>query len=238
VNSPALPIGQSLPDWTPRKAPSRTPMDGRFCRVVPLDPGRHAQDLFAANSLDKDGRNWTYLFQEPFADFESYRAWLEQVAKSDDPLFHTIVDASTGKAVGVATFMRIDRTHGVIEVGNINYSPLLQRTPAATEAMFLMMRRAFDELGYRRYEWKCDSLNAPSRAAALRLGFQYEGLFRQAVVYKQRNRDTAWFSMIDSEWPALKRVYEQWLAPANYDADGRQRQKLADLIAKARTSAG
>jgi RimJ/RimL family protein N-acetyltransferase len=160
------------------------------------------------------------------------------MAKSDDPLFHTIVDASTGKAVGVATFMRVDRTHGVIEVGNINYSPLLQRTPAATEAMFLMMRRAFDELGYRRYEWKCDSLNAPSRAAALRLGFQYEGLFRQAVVYKQRNRDTAWFSMIDSEWPVLQRAYEQWLAPANFDAGGRQRQNLADLISKARASAG
>jgi len=213
-------------------------MTGRFCRLEPLDPGRHADDLFAANSLDKDGRNWTYLFQEPFADFESYRAWLEQMAKSDDPLFHTIVDAKAGKAVGVATFMRIDRTHGVIEVGNINYSPLLQRTPAATEAMFLMMRRAFDELGYRRYEWKCDSLNAPSRAAALRLGFQYEGLFRQAGFYKKRNRDTAWFSMIDTEWPALKRAYEQWLAPANFDAGGRQRQKLTDLISKARASAG
>jgi RimJ/RimL family protein N-acetyltransferase len=234
----AKPVGKSLPGWTPRELPPRTVMEGRFCRLETLDPGRHAHDLFAANSLDKDGRNWTYLFQDPFADFESYRAWLEQMAKSDDPLFHTIVDATSGKAVGVATFMRIDRAHGVIEVGNINYSPLLQRTPAATEAMFLMMRRAFDELGYRRYEWKCDSLNAPSRAAALRLGFQYEGLFRQAVVYKKRNRDTAWFSMIDSEWPALKRAYEQWLAPANFDAGGRQRQSLADLISKARASAG
>jgi RimJ/RimL family protein N-acetyltransferase len=238
MSSESLPVGKSLPEWSTRPAPPRTAMEGRFCRLEPLDPGRHAQDLFAANGLDKDGRNWTYLFQEPFADFESYRAWLEQVAKSDDPLFHTIVDTKTGKAVGVATFMRIDRTHGVIEVGNINYSPLLQRTPAATEAMFLMMRRAFDELGYRRYEWKCDSLNAPSRAAALRLGFQYEGLFRQAVVYKKRNRDTAWFSMIDSEWPTLKRAYEQWLAPANFDAGGRQRQNLANLISKARASTG
>lgn len=237
MSSESLPVGMSLPGWSARLAPPRTTMDGRFCRLEPLDPGRHAHDLFAANGLDKNGRNWTYLFQEPFADFEGYRAWLEQMAKSDDPLFHTIVDTKTGKAVGVATFMRIDRTHGVIEVGNINYSPLLQRTPAATEAMFLMMRRVFDELGYRRYEWKCDSLNAPSRAAALRLGFQYEGLFRQAVVYKQRNRDTAWFSMIDPEWPALKRAYEQWLAPANFDAGGRQRQSLADLISKARASA-
>ncbi len=209
-------------------------MEGRFCRLEPLDPARHAQDLFAANQLDAKGRNWTYLFQEPFRDLESYRAWLGQVAESNDPLFHTIVDRKTEKAAGVATFMRIDRPNGVIEVGNINYSPLLQRTPAATEAMFLMMVRAFDELGYRRYEWKCDSLNAPSRAAALRLGFQFEGIFRQAVIYKGRNRDTAWFSMIDGEWPALKRAYEQWLAPGNFDAEGRQRRKLTDLIAQAR----
>ena len=209
-------------------------MEGRFCRLVPLDPATHARELFEANQLDKDGRNWTYLSVGPFAEFEGYRNWLEQAAKSDDPLFHTIVDAKTGKAVGVATFMRIDRANGVIEVGNINYSPLLQKKPAATEAMFLMMRRAFDELGYRRYEWKCDSLNAPSRAAALRLGFQYEGLFRQAVVYKGRNRDTTWFSIIDGEWPALRGAYEQWLAPANFDAEGRQRQKLSELIAAAR----
>ena len=209
-------------------------MEGRFCRLEPLDAARHAQDLFAANKLDASGQNWTYLFVGPFADFGTYRTWLEQVAKADDPLFHTIVDLETGKAVGVATFMRIDRPNGVIEVGNINYSPLLQRTPAATEAMFLMMARVFDELGYRRYEWKCDSLNAPSRSAALRLGFQFEGIFRQAVIYKGRNRDTAWFSMIDSEWPTLKRAYEQWLAPDNFDAEGRQQRKLNDLIAAAR----
>jgi RimJ/RimL family protein N-acetyltransferase len=229
-----LPIGRSLAGWTTRPAPPRTAMVGRFCRVEPLDPGRHAADLFVANGLDKDGRNWTYLFQEPFADFDAYRQWLEQVAKGDDPLFHSIVDLKTGKAVGVATFMRIDRANGVIEVGNINYSPLLQRTPAATEAMFLMMARVFDELGYRRYEWKCDALNAPSRAAALRLGFQYEGLFRQAVIYKGRNRDTTWFSIIDAEWPALKGAYEQWLAPENFDGEGKQRQSLADLIKAAR----
>jgi len=230
----AAPVGQLLPHWMPRSAPPRTAMEGRFCWLEPLDPARHAQDLFAANQLDAEGRNWTYLFVGPFADFESYRAWLEQVAEADDPLFHTIIDLKTEKAVGVATFMRVDRANGVIEVGNINYSPLLQRTPAATEAMFLMMARVFDELGYRRYEWKCDSLNAPSRAAALRLGFQFEGIFRQAVIYKGRNRDTAWFSMIDGEWPALKRAYEQWLAPGNFDAEGRQRRKLTDLISAAR----
>ena len=226
----SLPIGRALPGWTARPRPPRTPMQGRFCRVEPLDPGRHAADLFAANQLDKDGRNWTYLFQEPFSDFKEFRAWLEKVAAGKDPLFHAIIDLQTGKAVGVATFMRIDPANGVIEVGNINYSPLLQRKPAATEGMFLMMRRVFDELGYRRYEWKCDSLNTPSRAAALRLGFGYEGLFRQAVIYKGRNRDTTWFSIIDGEWPALKRAYGQWLAPANFDDEGRQRKRLAEVI--------
>jgi RimJ/RimL family protein N-acetyltransferase len=225
------PTGRPLPGWTARPLPPRTAMQGRFCRVEPLDPARHAADLYAANALDGEARNWTYLGVGPFATMEAYRAWLDKVAAGADPLFHTIVDADTGKAVGVAAYMRIDAANGVIEVGNINYSPLLQRTPAATEAMFLMLRRVFDELGYRRYEWKCDSLNAPSRAAALRLGFQYEGLFRQAVVTKGRNRDTAWFSIIDGEWPALKRAYEDWLAPANFDATGRQRRSLAELIA-------
>jgi RimJ/RimL family protein N-acetyltransferase len=230
----AQPIGAPLPNWRSRPRPPRTAMHGRFCRVEPLEPARHADDLFAANQLDGGGRNFTYLFQEPFQTLEAYRAWLGQVAPADDPLFHAIVDARTGKAVGLATFMRIDPAHGVIEVGNINYSPLLQRTAAATEAMFLMMRRVFEELGYRRYEWKCDSLNAPSRAAALRLGFQYEGLFRQAVVYKQRNRDTAWFSIIDADWPCLKQAYVHWLAPTNFDAQGRQIRALGTFIEAAR----
>jgi RimJ/RimL family protein N-acetyltransferase len=234
MTSSDQPVGNPLPGWTARGVPPRTAMVGRLCRVEPLDPGRDAADLFAANSLDAEGRNWTYLPVGPFGDFGSYRAWAEKVAAGEDPLFHAIVDLATGKAVGVAAFMRIDRGNGVIEVGNINYSPLLQRKPAATEAMFLMMTRVFDELGYRRYEWKCDSLNAPSRAAALRLGFQYEGLFRQAVVYKGRNRDTTWFSIIDSEWPALKRAYRQWLAPENFDREGRQRRGLAELIAAVR----
>jgi RimJ/RimL family protein N-acetyltransferase len=233
MTSADQPVGPPLPDWTPRPAPPRTAMQGRFCRLEPLDLARHARELFDANSLDREGRNWTYLFAGPFTDFASYRGWLDKVAPGNDPLFHTIIDQETGKGVGVATFMRIDPPNGVIEVGNINYSPLLQRKPAATEAMFLMMRRVFDELGYRRYEWKCDSLNAPSRAAALRLGFKFEGIFRQAVVYKGRSRDTAWFSIIDSEWPALKRAYTQWLAPENFDAQGRQKQKLGTLIGAA-----
>jgi len=230
----SLPTGAALPNWTPRPRPPQTPMEGRFCRLEPLDPAEHARELFEANSLDRDNRNWTYLSVGPFADFDSYRAWLEQVAKGPDPVFHSIIDRATGKAAGVASFMRIDPPNGVIEVGHINYSPLLQRKPAATEAMFLMMHRAFDELGYRRYEWKCDSLNAASRAAALRLGFQYEGLFRQAVVYKGRSRDTAWFSIIDSEWPALRSAYERWLAAENFDAHGHQKRKLNELIALVR----
>jgi RimJ/RimL family protein N-acetyltransferase len=212
-------------------------MTGRTCSVEPLDPAHHAADLFAANAADAEGRNFTYLAQQPFESLESYTNWMETVCKADDPLFHAIVAAHTAKPVGVASFMRIDANFGVIEVGNINYSPALQRTTAATEAMYLMMRRAFDELGYRRYEWKCDELNAPSRRAAERLGFRFEGIFRQHMVYKGRNRNTAWFSIIDEEWPALKQAYEAWLSSDNFDADSRQRRDLKALIAESRGAA-
>ncbi|MGE0715216.1 MAG: GNAT family N-acetyltransferase [Alphaproteobacteria bacterium] len=229
TNAFGQPIGSPVAGWAPRPRPPRTPMVGRFCRVEPLDVARHAAELHEANGDDADGRNWTYLGIDAPPDLAAYRAWLEKMAAGDDPLFHAIVDSSTGKAVGVATLMRIDPPNGVIEVGNINYSPRLQRRPAATEAMFLMMRRVFDELGYRRYEWKCDSLNMPSRAAALRYGFRYEGTFLQAIVYKGRNRDTAWFSITDAEWPKVKAAFEQWLDPANFDAEGRQRVSLKSL---------
>jgi RimJ/RimL family protein N-acetyltransferase len=231
LNALGQPVGVPVPGWTKRPPPPRTPLAGRFCRVEPLDPARHAADLFAANGDDPTGARWTYLAYGPFADEASFRAWVDEVSRRDDPLFHAIVDSASGRAVGVASLMRIDPANGVIEVGHINFSPRLARTPAATEAMYLLMRRVFDELGYRRYEWKCDSLNAASRAAAERLGFRYEGLFRQAVVYKGRNRDTAWFSILDSEWPALRQAFERWLDPANFDAGGRQRVRLADLIA-------
>jgi RimJ/RimL family protein N-acetyltransferase len=228
-NSLGQPIGFPLPQWQPRPRPPRTPMAGRFCRVEPLDPELHAAELFAANDEDKDRRNWTYLPYGPFERFEDYRSRLEQACLGDDPFFHAIIDGASGRPVGIASYMRIDPAAGVIEVGGINYSPLLQHKPAATEAMYLMMRRVFDELGYRRYEWKCDSLNAPSRAAAERLGFRYEGIFRQATVYKQRNRDTAWFSILDSEWPGPKRAFEQWLVPENFDGQGKQRRRLSEL---------
>lgn len=224
------PIGFPLPGWTPPPSPPRTAMQGRYCRVEPLVPERHAAELHAANMLDPSGRAFTYLTSGPFDALPAYRQWMEKSCLGDDPLFHAIIDTASGKAAGVATFMRIDPGNGVIEVGNINYSPPLQRTPAATETMYLMMQRAF-ELGYRRYEWKCDSLNAPSRAAAQRLGFSYEGLFRQATVYKGRSRDTAWYSIIDHEWPQLEQAYTRWLAPGNFDANGKQRQRLSDLTA-------
>lgn len=205
-------------------------MSGRYCRVEPIDLDRHAAELHEANLRDPGGRAFTYLSAGPFDTFAAYRIWLESSCLGNDPLFHAIVDAGSGKAVGVASHMRIDAKNGVIEVGNLNFSPLLQRTRAATEAMYLMMQRAF-ELGYRRYEWKCDALNAASRAAAQRLGFSYEGIFRQAVVYKGRNRDTAWYAMIDSEWPQLEAAFTRWLAPENFDAEGRQRLRLSDLTA-------
>jgi len=230
-NALGQPIGIPLPDWSPRALPPRTPIEGRFCRVEPLDPDRHAAELFEANSEDAEGRNWTYLPHGPYPAFDPYREYLVAAARRDDPLVHAIIDRATGRAVGVANLMRIDPAAGVVEVGGINYSPRLQRRPAATEAMYLLMRRVFDELGYRRYEWKCDSLNEPSRAAALRLGFCYEGLFRQATVYKGRNRDTAWFSIIDREWPSRRTAFEAWLDPANFDSNGVQRRNLQALRA-------
>jgi RimJ/RimL family protein N-acetyltransferase len=223
------PIGAPLPGWTARPRPPRAAMEGRYCRVEPIDPGRHAADLHEANLADQESRIWTYLAYGPFATLADYRAWMEQTCRGDDPLFHAILDGRTGRAVGVASYLRIDPPAGVIEVGHINYSPALQGTTAATEAMYLMMRRVFDELGYRRYEWKCDALNAPSRAAAERLGFVFEGIFRQATIYKGRNRDTAWYSIVDGEWPRLRDAFERWLDPANFDAQGRQRQRLSEL---------
>jgi RimJ/RimL family protein N-acetyltransferase len=200
---------------------------GRFCRVEPLVADHHAASLYAANAADT-GRMWTYLGYGPFEGYGDYKEWIERVEASEDPLFQAIVETATGQASGVAGYLRIDRPNGVIEVGHIAYAPRLRRTPAATEAMFLLMAQAF-ALGYRRYEWKCDALNAPSRAAAQRLGFSYEGIFRQAVIYKGRNRDTAWYAMTDQEWPAIHDAFTAWLAPDNFDAKGQQRVALSAL---------
>ncbi|MGF1527206.1 MAG: GNAT family N-acetyltransferase [Candidatus Competibacterales bacterium] len=228
------PVGFPVEAWRGSEPPPRAPMVGYRCRLEPLDVERHAQDLFTAYGQDVEGRGWTYLPYGPFATLADYRSWLEGACREDDPLFFAIVDGAMGRALGVASYLRITPGAGTIEVGHLNYAPALQRTPLATEAMYLMMRRVFDELGYRRYEWKCDALNAASRRAAERLGFVFEGLFRQATVYKGRNRDTAWFSIVDGEWPGVKCALEAWLAPENFTPEGRQRWRLGELLQEKR----
>jgi RimJ/RimL family protein N-acetyltransferase len=237
VNALGQPIGFRVDGWMPPRQPPLEPMVGATCRVEPLNVDRHAADIHAANLLDLEGRSWTYLPYGPFDTLESHVAWVNDVTAVADPQFHAIVDLGTGRAVGVASYLRIDPASGSIEVGHIHYSPLLQRSVAATEAMYLMMKRAF-ELGYRRYEWKCDALNASSRAAAERLGFSYEGVFRQARLTKGHNRDTAWYAAIDSEWLGLDRAFRRWLDPANFDRQGRQRLSLRELTAPILVSRG
>jgi RimJ/RimL family protein N-acetyltransferase len=229
TNAFGQPVGAEVEGWSERPYPPRIPIAGRYCRLEPLDVERHAADLYEAYAEPPDDRDWTYLFATRPADLAAYRAYATTAAASRDPLHFAIVDESTGAAVGTAALMRIDPVHGVIEVGGITYSRRLQKTRAGTEAMYLLMRRAFDELGYRRYEWKCDSLNAPSIAAARRYGFQFEGIFRQAIVYKGRTRDTAWFSILDTEWPLVRVAFEAWLADDNFDDAGRQRRSLAEI---------
>jgi len=233
-NELGQPIGFPVEGWQTLRPPPRSALVGTYCKVEPLDADVHATELYEAYAEDKEQKIWTYLPYGPIESFEAYLEWLKRDCLSDDPLFHAIIDLKTGSAVGVASYLRIEPDSGVIEVGHINYSPRLQKTSASTEAMYLMMRRAFDELGYRRYEWKCDALNAGSRRAAQRLGFVLEGIFRQATIYKGRNRDTAWYSIIDTEWTALKEAFERWLDPENFDAQGHQSKRLADLINQAR----
>ncbi|WP_249022209.1 MULTISPECIES: GNAT family N-acetyltransferase [Kluyvera] len=218
-------IGDALPDWQPRPYPQRVVLEGQYCRLEPLSL-QHADALFAAHQQAADTRNWTWLLREPEGSVEEYRQWIAGVASLQDPLHFAVIDIRTQQPVGSLALMRIDPNHGVMEVGHVHFSPLLSRTPASTEAQWLLMRYAFETLGYRRYEWKCNSFNEPSRRAALRLGFQFEGRFRQALVIKGHNRDTDWFSIIDGEWPALDRAFQAWLAADNFTADGKQRQSL------------
>jgi RimJ/RimL family protein N-acetyltransferase len=230
-NNLGQPIGDPVSDWKPVALPPRTSITGRYCRIEPLDVERHLHDLYDAFSEDAEGSLWTYMAVGPFASIDDFQAWMKPASKTNDPLFHALIDLSTGKAVGMAAYMRIKQDVAVIEVGNISYSPRLQRTPTATEAMFLMMKRVFHELGYRRYEWKCDSLNEASRRAAERLGFNFDGLFKQAVIYKGRNRDTAWYSILDSDWPRLENAYRKWLSVDNFDKKGHQKQRLQEFTA-------
>ena len=224
------PVGLSLDGWSAPPLPPRRPLAGRHCRVEPLDPARHAEDLYEATAADVEGRIWTYLSYGPFASHADLQAWAEAAAASEDHVYFAIVDRTDERASGIASHLRIDPAVGSIEVGSICYPPRLQRTTAATEAMVLMMRNAF-ELGYRRYDWKCDRLNAASIAAAERLGFSFEGVFRQATIFRGRNRDTAWFAIIDRDWEELLSCYERWLAPGNFDAEGVQRESLSTLTA-------
>ncbi|WP_431825066.1 GNAT family N-acetyltransferase [Burkholderia sp. F1] len=241
TNAYQQPVGQPLPGWSGRPRPQPVTLHGHHCRLEPLDADRHAADLYAAYAAAPDGRMWTYLRHGPFADEASYRDYARTAAASTDPMHFTVVDVASGRAVGTLALMRIDPDNGVIEVGSVTFSTALQRTPVSTEAQYLLMRHVFDTLGFRRYEWKCDSLNAPSRKAAERLGFRYEGTFRNAIVVNGRNRDTAWYSIVDDEWPAVAAALDAWLSPGNFDAQGAQRTSLAAIRhaqANARDAAG
>lgn len=220
-------INEPVPNFAPPPAPVGTPVSGRYAALEPLSL-THAPDLYRAYA-GHDGL-WDYMPNGPFVDEAGYVAWVQSVLGSTDPVFYAIRNLDTGRFCGVASFLRIAPEDGAIEVGFITFAPELQGTRAATDAMYLMMSWAF-EAGYRRYEWKCNAMNMPSRRAAERLGFSYEGVFRQATLVKGRNRDTAWFASIDREWPALKSALETWLAPANFTAEGRQIQRLSDLTA-------
>src|SRR5438034_5393166 len=229
VRSTAGRRGDSMPelDWRPARAPERVPIDGETVRLEPLDAKRHGEDLFAA-AAGADG-TWYYLPYGPFPTRSAFGAWLQQHAGTQDPLAFAIIDREAGAARGIATFMSIVPEHGVIEIGHIWISPLLQRSRQSTEAIFLMSRDAFDVLGNRRLEWKCDAANEASRRAAERFGFVFEGVFRQHRVVKARNRDTAWYSILDSEWPSRRAAFEAWLSPQNFDAQGRQLRSLAQV---------
>ena len=217
-------------DWKPARSPDRSALVGESVTLEPVDPAHHAAALFAA--ADGAPAVWDYLAYGPFESEEAFTDWLEARAKSEDPLFYAVVDRASGLARGMASYLRIEPMHGVIEIGHIWFAPVLQRTRQATEAIFVLARHAFDDLSNRRLEWKCDSLNAPSRRAAARFGFVFEGVFRQHMVIKGRNRDTAWFAMTDGEWPLRRVAFQAWLAPANFDLSGRQRESLAELRAR------
>lgn len=224
-------VGEPV-EATPVQRPQRTPLRGTCVDVMPLQADTHGDDLYAAAMAPGTDPSWTYLSFGPWTERASFDTWLGAFQAAADRLAFALVDKSTGKALGLCSYARIDPANRVIEIGSVWYSPALQRTRAATEAMYLMARHVFEDLGYRRYEWKCNSFNEPSRRTAERLGFTYEGLFRQHMISRGRNRDTAWFSMLDSEWPARKRAFERWLDADNFDADGRQRRSLAAVRAE------
>lgn len=224
----AFPIGARV-DASPAKYPGHTTLQGQLVTLTSLDPASDAEALYNHTHGPEKERLWMYLFDGPFSSSAEFEFALKRKALSSDPLFFAIRENASGMALGYASYLRIEPVHRCIEVGNILYAPMLQRTRSATEAMYLMARHAFEDLGYRRYEWKCNALHAGSRRAALRLGFTFEGVFRQHMIVKGRNRDTAWFSMLDSEWPARKANLEKWLNPENFDNEGCQKMSLSKL---------
>jgi RimJ/RimL family protein N-acetyltransferase len=221
-----LPIGAAI-DTAPAGRPDAVKLHGRFCAIEKLDLVRHAESLWQAVKGHDD--LWVYMGYGPFADEPSFLRWVEDRAVLLDPFAYAVVDQASRRAVGTVTLMEIRPAMGVVEMGNVVYTPLLQRTAAATEAQYLLARYAFDDLRYRRYEWKCNALNAPSRRAAERFGFTYEGTFRQHMIVKGRNRDTAWYAMTDGDWPAVKAAFEAWLKPENFDEGGAQKRGLASF---------
>lgn len=220
---------EDLKNWTARPHPERKVLEGRYARLEPLSAEKHGDGLFEAATIANADERFRWLGEYPPESRAALQPWLEKAEASQDPLYFTVIDKASGKVAGRQTFLRIDTANGSIEIGHIHWGPLMQRKPAATEAQFLFMRYIFGDLGYRRWEWKCNNRNEPSKRAALRFGFQPEGVFRQAMVIKGENRDTAWFSIIDKEWPALKLAYEAWLDPANFDTAGQQKKRLEEF---------
>jgi RimJ/RimL family protein N-acetyltransferase len=219
-----------LSRWTPRPRPDAASLEGRWCRLEKLDPVRHGHSLFAASTAPGVEDRFRYLFEPPPKDRAAFDAWILGAARSEDPRFYAVIDPATGRAEGRQALMRITPEHGVIEIGSILWGPAIARTRIATEALYLFARHAFDALGYRRFEWKCDAGNAPSRRAALRFGFSFEGIFRQHMVVKGKNRDTAWFAIVDADWPRIGAGMEGWLDEGNFDAGGMQRQSLQAMM--------
>jgi RimJ/RimL family protein N-acetyltransferase len=224
-------MSEYLGNWQPRPRPDRVVLKGRYVRLEPLSATAHGDGLFAASAVPDADNKFAWLSEHSPSSHDDFLAWVEQAERSTDPLFFAVIDKASGQVAGRQSLMRIDPAFGVIEIGNIYWGPLISRRPAATEAQFLFMKYVFDGLGYRRYEWKCNNRNEPSKHAARRFGFQHEGIFRQHMIVKGENRDTAWFSIIDKEWPALRAAYERWLDPSNFDAAGGQKRRLEECRA-------
>ena len=223
----------NLENWKPRPRPERLDFEGRYIRLEPLRAARHGSELYSASTVDDASERFRWLPEVPPSSPAEFEPWLRMAEASEDPLYFVVIDVATGQVAGRQTLMRIEEKHGVIEIGNIYWGPLVSRRPASTEAFYLFAAYVFDTLGYRRFEWKCNNMNLPSKRAAQRYGMLAEGVFRQHMVVKGKNRDTAWFSMIDTEWPLAKRAFQAWLDPANFDDQGNQRKRLEELRATA-----